>query len=206
MDRFSRPFLACGFGLFLAATGCRSTQQEVPPGRLQQPKQAIQFSSEGHPATAQGSAPYMQPNIGGTDLASGIAGGAKPDGSGYGAPQAGYGPPGSVGTANPNANLTDPSAVRASSPGSIPLTGTPPAGTPPLNLPPMSPASGIPSGAPSGMPSATPNASEAPGAGNLPDLNVTLPLETPSIPNPASLPPIETPGAMGSPGQLPNPN
>jgi hypothetical protein len=201
MAQFSRPFLACGFGLFLAATGCRSTQQEVPPGRLQQPKQAIQFSSEGHPASAQGSAPYMQPNLGGTDLASGIAGGAKPDGSGYGAPQAGYGPPGSTGTANPNANLTDPSTVRAGSPTPVPLTGTPPSGTPPLNLPPISPASG----AESGMPSATPSASEPPNVNNLPDLNVTPPRETPSLPNPGTQPPLETPGTIGSPSQLPSP-
>jgi hypothetical protein len=191
MDRFARPLFACGFGLFLAATGCRSTQPEVPPGRPlakdDQSKSAIQFSSDGHAPTAQGSAPYMQPNLGGTDIASGIAGGVKPDGSGYGAPAGGYGPPGSAGTANPSANLSDPSTVRASSPSpspaSIPLTGTPPAGA---------------------LPSLGTSSSNNASPSTLPDLNVAPPRDNSPMPSQVIQPPVGT-GTMGTPDQAPSP-
>jgi hypothetical protein len=190
MDRFVRPSFALGFGLFLAATGCRSTQPEVPPGRPfaadGKQRDAIQFSSQGHPPLAQGSAPYMPNNLGGSDLAAGMATpGMKPDGSSYGGPPGQYGAPGTAGSAPSTANLSDPSTVRTTAaPASIPLTGTPPPGTPPINLPPLG---DLPSTS-AGLPPAT-----------SPDLNVTPARE--AMP---SVDPIAPP-SQGQPPALPNP-
>ncbi len=189
MDRFARQsFAACSLGLFLAASGCRSTQPEVPPGRPfakdGQQRQAIQFSSDGHPATAQGSAPYMPNNLGGSNLGAGISTpGAKPDGMSYGGPEAAYGPPGSAGMPNQQPNLSDPATVRASSnpAPSIPLTGTPPAGTPPINLPPLGSIN-----PPAQIPAPTPELS--------PPLNQPIPGS------------LEKPSAMGLPDPMPGPN
>jgi hypothetical protein len=188
MDRFARPFLVCGLGLFLASSGCRSTKPEVPPGRPfakdGQQRQAIQFSSEAHPPTAQGSAPYMPANLGGSNIAAGIGTpGGRPDGMSYGGPEAAYGPPGSAGAQPSPTSLGDPSTIRASTnpSASIPLTGTPPPGAPPLNLPPL--------GSPSG--------GSAPST--LPDLNVTPPREAPPVGSQAN------PDSNDKPGALPNP-
>ncbi len=198
MDRFTRPFAVCGFGLILAVTGCKSTQPEVPPGRPfakdGQQRQAIQFSSEGHPAMVQGSAPTMPSNLGGSNLAAGISTpGARSDGMAFGGPEGAYGPPGSAGRPAAPTNLNDPSAVRASTnpPSSIPLTGTPPPGTPDINLPPL------------GMPSENPSA--APSTSTLPDLNVTPSRESAAPANPIIQPPSDTPGQMGTPNALPSP-
>jgi hypothetical protein len=135
MDRLTRPFFACGLGLLMAAVGCRSTHNEVPPGRpfAQDGKQqkAIEFSSEGHPVSAAAGPAAMPNGLGGSNLASGIgSSGARPDGAAFGAPPGAYGAPGSAPTA-------DAATTRASGG---------PLGTPPDVLPPpgSSPASSAP--------------------------------------------------------------
>ncbi len=133
MDRLTRPFVACGLGLLLATTGCKSTRNEVPPGRPfakdGQQRKAIEFSSNGHPISAAATANFMPNNLGGSNLASGIgSSGSRPDGAAFGGPPGAYGAPGTSGMAQPGTG--DPSTSRASG-GSLempPPPGLPPAG------------------------------------------------------------------------------
>ena len=182
MDRLSRPFVACGFGLLLASIGCRATRNEVPPGRPfskdGQQRRAIEFSSEGHPVNAAAAAPTMPgSNMGGSNLASGIgASSARPDATNFGAPPGSYGPPGTAGLGQPP-SLTDPAASRASAmPEAMPPVGLPPLGSPPVGAPPG------------------------------PDLQVPPPSASRPAPSQVLQPPMDSPGTMGSPDQLPSPN
>ena len=184
MDRLPRWFVACGLGLLLAAAGCKSTHPEVPPGRPfakdGQQRQAISFSSEGHPSSAAASTNFMPNNLGGSNLASGIgSGGSRPDAAAFGAPMGSYGPPGTAGAAaDQPPNLNDPATTRASSPPAM----MPPPGLPPLDSPPA-------------------------GAPPAPDLNVRpTPTPRPQPPNQVIPVPMDKPGAMGTPDQVPSPN
>jgi hypothetical protein len=180
MDRLPRPFVACGLCLLLAAAGCKATRPEVPPGRPftkdGQQRQAISFSSDGHPASGAASTNIMPDNVGGTNLASGIGSrGSRPDGAAFGAPPGAYGPPGTAGSNQPP-NLNDPATTRASTPPRL----LPPADMPPVGLPPLdSPQSG---------------------ASAAPDFNLPPSQATRDVPNQV------IPGPMGAPGQLPSPN
>jgi hypothetical protein len=192
MDRLPRPFVACGLGLLLAVAGCKATRPEVPPGRPfakdGQQRKAIEFSSDGHPASASASNNFMPNNLGGSNLASGIgAGGTRPDGTSFGAPPGAYGPPGTAGMAQPP-GLNDPSTIPASgSPAEIPSSGLPKMDPPPV----MSPPSAV-----------APPAASLPG----PDLSVSPPREARPVPNQVIQGPMNTPGAMGTPDQTPSPN
>ncbi len=176
MDRLPRPFFACGLGLILAATGCKATRPEVPPGRPfannGQQRKAIEFSSDGHPLSAGATTNFMPTDPAGGNLASGIGSrGNRPDGSAFGAPPGAYGPPGTSGLAQPG--TADPASSRASSP---------PAEMPPGSLPAM----------------------EAPPAA-APETEVPTPRGDRPAPNPIILPPSDKPGAMGVPDQMPSP-
>ena len=183
MDRLPRPFVAFGLCLFLAAAGCKSTRPEVPPGRPfakdGQQRQAISFSSEGHPASAAASTNIMPNNLGGSNLASGIGAGAgRPNATNFGAPPGVYGPPGTSG-ANQPPNLNDPATTRASNA--------------PSQMPPRQ--AGLPLARPTSrrLASAAPNVSPSPSPS---------PRE---VPNQVILPPMDKPGAMGTPEQMPSP-
>lgn len=187
MDRLSRPMVACGIGLLLASTGCRATRNEVPPGRPftkdGQQRKAIEFSSEGHPVNASAASPAMSSNLGGSNLASGIgASSSRPDARNFGAPPGSYGPPGTAGLGQPP-SLTDPATSRASG---MP-DAMPPAGLPPLSSPPV--------GAPPAL-----------GSPPAPDLQIAPPSASRPAPSQVVLPPLDAPGAMGTPDQLPSPN
>jgi hypothetical protein len=180
MDRLPRPFVACGVGLLLAAAGCRATRPEVPPGRPYaqdgQQRKAIEFSSDGHPVSGAATANFMPSNLGGSGLASGI--GAS-DGRPDGAALGG--PPGAYGppgTAGTGQPGTGDAATTRASGGSL---GTAPPGLPPL---------------------------EAPPAGSLPapDPSFPPPKEAQPMPSQTVLPPLDTPGKMGTPDQSPSPN
>jgi hypothetical protein len=179
MDRLPRSVIACGLGLLLAATGCRSTRVEVPPGRPftkdGQQRPAIEFSSGGHPVSAAASANFTpNGNLGGSNMAAGIGSSTvRPEGANFGAPPGAYGPPGTAGMAQPG--TSDPSTSRAST---APMA-MPPAGMPPLDSPPAT----------------------------MPDLNVGPPprLEGSEAPNPVVVPPADKPGTMGAPDQMPSP-
>ena len=180
MDRLPRPMVACGLGLLLMAAGCRSTRPEVPPGRPftkdGQQRKAIEFSSDGHPVSAAASSNFMPSNLGGSNLASGIgAGGSRPDGAAFGAPPGSYGPPGTSGLGQPS-SPSDPATSR---------TSGPPAEMPPAALPKMD-------GPPVGLPPA-------------PDLNVSPSPDPRPAPNQVIQAPMDKPGAMGTPDQLPSP-
>ncbi len=122
MDRpcVPRPLRLAGCLLALAlasSAGCRSTKSEVPPGRPyartgDQPP-AVGFSSEPHPAVANGSPNTF--NVGPGGSTDDQLGGLKPKPPVYGTPTAGekvsrpttnsYGPPGTTGldpTAGPS--------------------------------------------------------------------------------------------------------
>ena len=177
MDRLSRPFVAFGLGMLLAAAGCKATHSEVPPGRPfakdGQQRKAIEFSSDGHPTNGVAAANFSPNNLGGSNLGAGIgAKGSRPDAVAFGAPPGAFGPPGTAGMSQPP-NLNDPATSRASlAPPSMPLLDSPPAGAPPG-----------------------------------PDLNVSQPRATrPDAPNQVIQAPMETPGAMGAPDQMPSPN
>jgi hypothetical protein len=181
MDRLPRSIVACGLGLLLSAVGCKSTRPEVPPGRPitkdGQPRQAITFSSDGHAPGAAASTNFMPNGLGGSNLASGIgSGGSRPDGTAFGAPSGAYGPPGTSGAAQPP-NLNDPAAIRASSPAaSMPPPSLPPLDSPPAGLPPA------------------------------PDLGVSPSPGSRPAPNPIIQAPMDKPGTMGTPDQMPSPN
>ncbi len=161
MDRLNRSFVACGLGLMLAATGCRTTKPEVPPGRPfakdGQQRKAIEFSSDGHPLNGAATANFMPNNLGGSNMASGIgAGGSRPDASAFGAPPGAYGPPGTAGMGQPG--TIDPATSRASDapaempPASLPAPEPAPASSSPTPLPLDKPGSmGAPDQAPSPM-------------------------------------------------------
>jgi hypothetical protein len=176
MDRLPRPFVACGLGLLLAASGCRATRTEVPPGRPfagdGQQRKAIEFSSDGHPVSAAGN--FMPNNLGGSNIASGIgSSGGRPDGSALGGPPGAYGPPGTSGLPQPG--TADPATSRASgAPAEMPPPGLPPLETPPA------------------------------GAPTAPNLNVTQPRELEPMPNQVIIPPSDNQGTMGSSNQPPS--
>ena len=188
MDRLPRSFVACslglGLGLLLAATGCKATRPEVPPGRPfakdGQQRKAIEFSSDGHPVSAAASSNFMPNNLGGSNLASGIgSGSSRPDGAAFGAPPGAYGPPGTAGMPG----STDPATVRASE--TLPQMDAPPS----VAMPP------VVQSPPAGSPPTTP------------DLNVSQPpREARPTPNPVIPGPLDAPGSMGTPDQMPSPN
>ena len=188
MDRLPRPFVACGLGLLLAATGCKATRPEVPPGRPfandGQQRKAIEFSSDGHPTSAAASNNFMPNNLGGSNLASGIgSGGTRPDGAAFSGIPGAYGAPGTAGMAQPP-GLNDPAATRASgSPAEIPSSGLPKMDPPPVVAPP------------------TPPAAPSPG----PDLGVSPSREARPVPNQVIQGPMTAPGTMGTPDQMPSP-
>lgn len=184
MDRPVRVSVACGFGLLLTLSGCRTPRAEVPPGRpftkdgAQQ--KAIEFSSEGHPANGAATANFMPNNLGGSNLGAGIgAGESRPNPSAFGAPGGAYGGPGTAGLAQPP-GVSDPNASRASTaPGAMPPLDSPPLDSAPAGMPPV--------GAPPG-----------------PDLNVTPPSRsTRPMPSQTVQPSIDTPGQVGTPDQSP---
>jgi hypothetical protein len=188
MDRLTRPFVACGLGLLLAAPGCKATRPEVPPGRPfakdGQQRKAIEFSSDGHPTSAAASSNFMPNNLGGSNLASGINAGARPDGAAFSGLPGAYGAPGTAGMAQPP-GLNDPSATRASGmPAEMPSSGLPKMDPPPVVAPP-----------------AAPPAASSPG----PDLGVSPPQEARPVPNQVIQGPMNTPGTMGTPDQMPSP-
>ena len=179
MDRLACRFVAFGLGLLLAASGCRSTRNEVPPGRPfakdGQQRKAIEFSSGGHPVSAAASANFVPSNLGGSNMASGIgANGARPDGSAMGGPSGAYGPPG---TAGMEPGTGDPSTTRASG-GSL---GTPPPGVPPLESPPSASSS-------------------------LPPREMPPPREVEPMPSQTVVPALDGAGSMGSASAPPSPN
>jgi hypothetical protein len=180
MDRLPRSFVACGLGLLMAAAGCRSTRNEVPPGRPfakdGQQRKAIEFSQDPHPLSAAAGPAAMPGGLGGSNLASGIGSStARPDGSAFGGPPGAYGAPGTAGIPQPGAS--DPSITRSSG-GSL--------GTPPGELPPM----------------------EAPPGGSSPTAvpDVSPSREIQPMPSQTVVPPNDSPGSMGSPNQAPSPN
>jgi hypothetical protein len=176
-----RPFVVLGLGLLLAAAGCRSTRNEVPPGRPfakdGQQRKAIEFSNDPHPMNASAGPAAMPNGLGGSNMASGIgSSGGRPDGASYGGPPGAYGAPGTAGMPQPG--TTDPSTSRASG-GSL--------GTAPEALPPMEANPG-PLPSPSAGPEAAPSRDVLP----MPSQNV--------------LPAMDKPGSMAPPDQPPSPN
>jgi hypothetical protein len=169
--------MALGLGLLMAASGCRSTRNEVPPGRPfakdGQQRKAIEFSSEGHPVSAAATTNLLPNNLGGSNMASGIGGsGVRPDGSAMGGPPGAYGPPGSA--------PTDDSSITRATGGSL---GTPPPGVPPLESAPRA-------------------SSSLPAQGPAPEM--APPRDLPPMESPAVLPPVDAPGGLGSPGAPPS--
>ncbi len=126
-----------GLSLLSAATGCKNTRPEVPPGRPYTPdgrqKPAVGFSTDPRPLTTD-------PNVGpgGIGRGAGLADRSEanplgmPPGAGgtnYGIPANGsFGPAGTAGLADSPPPLTDPGATRTSTPGAL---AEPPALTPP---------------------------------------------------------------------------
>jgi hypothetical protein len=108
MDRLPRLLAACGLGLLLTSSGCRSTRNnEVPPGRPYssdgRQRKPIEFSSEGHPingATTAVFQPDVTPNM---KPGSGVGAGGRNAGSTpFGAiPGPAYGGPGTAGLGEP---------------------------------------------------------------------------------------------------------
>ncbi len=124
MDRQTRRLAGCGLMFVLAASGCRSTRSEVPPGRQyagdgrQVP--SVGFSSDPHPTGANG----LGSMPGGPGTMPGQYGTPPPATPNYGMPTGNaYGPPGQApagpGTAAPLF--------------SEPTTAPPPVGAPPAN-------------------------------------------------------------------------
>ncbi len=187
MDRLPRKFVACGLGLglLLVAPGCKLTRPEVPPGRPYandgRQRKAIEFSSEGHPVNGAATT-NLQPNnnVGGSNLATGIgAGVGRPDPSAYGAPAGSFGPPGTSGLGQPP-SLDEP---RAADPSAMPAAMDPPAASRT-----SAPAAG------------------AAAAPTMPDLNIPPPREAAPAPNQVIQAPMDMPGSMGRPDQMPSPN
>ena len=85
MDRRKRTWMAasgCGLVLMLATTGCKSTQNKVPPGRAyssdgkQEP--AIGFSSGPHPANNAGNDMCPSAAMAPATMSVGTAGTGRP--------------------------------------------------------------------------------------------------------------------------------
>jgi hypothetical protein len=155
MDRLNRSlFVACGFGLMLSASGCRSPRSEVPPGR--------QYQNDGRevPPVGFSASPRASMGTGMPGDPTGSASGTPPSNTtapssmtNYGTPTGhGYGPPV---TAMPGAGSSSGSSGSLGLPGTMPPYGgttsaagsTPdpnaaPAGTDPLSAMPPGPSSG----------------------------------------------------------------
>ena len=135
MDRLTRSLAFCGFGLVLTltASGCRMTRPEVPPGRPYakdgRQRQAIDFSSDGHPVNGAATT-NMMPDSSGGKLAQGIGTGAtRPDVSPLlGGTGGSFGPPGTGGRST---------ARESTAPGDDSLL---PAGSAPLPRPSIEPS------------------------------------------------------------------
>jgi hypothetical protein len=125
MDRLNHSLVAtCGLALVLAATGCRSTRSEVPPGRqyMNDGRQIppVGFSAEPHQAPNSGFAGGAPGAVPGSSNAYPTPNFSSSSTSNYGAPTIGsYGPPAT------GASLPMPM------PGSAASLGVPGAGTSP---------------------------------------------------------------------------
>ena len=169
MDRLSRTLAACGLGLGLltAASGCRATRTEVPPGRpvdaSGRQRKAIDFSTEGHPVSGEATTNLMPNNMGGSNLAQGIGSNAKAmNPAAFGAPTASFGRPGTSGLGN----AQPPSVTEApTAPADLP---------PPIAAPPVDP----------GL-----NPSRTPEPGSAPNPIVIPPMETGTMGQPGQMPP-----------------
>lgn len=143
MDRLKLSVAGCGLAALLAATGCRSMRNEVPPGRPYsaetQPSPAVGFSSDPHPQIGVGASalPGGPPGSTGQLGTPAMAGGPA-----YGAPTNNmYGPPGT-------------STVGARTSHNDPLAAMPPSNPPPDYS--MPPSQGMPPAQAQGMPSTPP--------------------------------------------------
>ena len=184
---------ACGVGLLLVSTGCRSTRPEVPPGRpyssdgRQRP--AIGFSTDAHPVDGSAMTNIMPDSAGANKMADGIgSAAARPEVStALGGAQGTFGPPGTSGRPG---NGTDTTKSSPASDESLL-----PAGAPDLGRPSISPISSA---------SATGSAATAaPGSSLPPDSQP----DTDPAPAPSQLIPPQTgAGQMGSATDLPSPN
>src|SRR5207248_3121229 len=92
MDRLNRSLIACGLGLILAASGCRSPRSDVPPGR--------QYMKDGREVAPLGlSSDPRQPQSSG--FPNGSPGAVPGTSSGFGTPSSamsGYGVPTNTGS------------------------------------------------------------------------------------------------------------
>lgn len=191
MDRLNRSMtlMACGCGLLLAATGCRSTRPEVPPGRPYsrdgRQQAPIGFSTDPHPLNGAAGANIMP------DAGSKLAARAgRPDMAPILGQSSGQlGPPGTTG--------------REEAPGVPGIGRTSPAGD----------AMVLPAGAPD-LP--RPSISPLPGRTSAPppagDPSATLPADVAPLPEPDApssqvvQPALDAPGQMGRAGDPPSPN
>lgn len=179
MDRLPRTFVTLGLGLLLAGSGCRATRNEVPPGRPYakdgQQRKAIEFSSDGHPLTGAATANFTPGGANAGGLAAGI-------GSSTSRPDGSAygGAPGAYGGPGTSGLAQPGSFDPSTTPASGGSLGTPPTGVPPLAMPP-------------------------PGASPAPDMGSSPRGEVQPMPSQTVIPPIDNPGAMGSPNQAPSP-
>jgi hypothetical protein len=145
MDRLKITLAACGLGLLLTSSGCRSTRNEVPPGRpfardgVQ--RKAIEFSSGGHPVNGAATA-----NLGPANSTQ-PGGFGKPNPASLGLPGSSFGPPGTSGAdpnmlqASSNSSMPGPSMPAPSLPApTIPSGPAPDLAIPPISAPASGPA------------------------------------------------------------------
>jgi hypothetical protein len=105
MDRLSRTLAGCGLALLLAAPGCKSTANKVPPGRRfmnDGQQQGPMWGSDSHAMNSMNSPAYaMQPNtMPGQPGGASTVGTPMAGGSTIAVPTQGmFGAPGTSGTA-----------------------------------------------------------------------------------------------------------
>src|SRR4051794_32862365 len=125
MDRLNRSlFFTCGLLLVLAATGCRSTHSEVPPGRryMNDGREVppVSFSSDPRPTANSGFAGGMPGAMPGTQSPY-----AAPPANMAGSSMSNYGVPTSTGSFGPAATSVP---MPSQTPGSSASLGVPSAG------------------------------------------------------------------------------
>lgn len=184
----SMSLAACGLGLILASTGCRSTRPEVPPGRAYaadgRKKPAIGFSTDPHPIDGAASAGIVPETSGGTRLADEINQKAnRPDMSpALDGARGSFGPPG-----------TAPAIGRVERAGDERVL---PAGAPDLPRQSISPLRREPAGG-------TTDPASVPPTTDVPPADLPPPEADPApAPTPGAIPA----GQMGRPDDLPSPN
>lgn len=177
MDRLPRTLAAFGLGLLLTAAGCRSTRPEVPPGRA--------FEKDGRQRKAIS---FSQED--GHPVSAAASANFMPNNTGGSNLAAGIG----AGASRPDPSAFGAPPASYGAPGSSGLGQPPslgqapsdPAAIPAALAPPDSPA-------PAGLPPA-------------PELNVGPPPAASTVPNQVIQAPMDQPGVMGRPDQMPSPN